>query len=114
MNGTALIFRPGHSEPLVETLTDEVPLGWLQKRVDGYIEIVPGFDHVEHAGAIRRCVAFCNEEGKLKRMPFNRIATEYWDQALPDGLRRPSGELVDALVGPIVVLFGDDEFMDAL
>lgn len=114
MKGTALIFRPGHSAPTVAPMTTEPPLGWLQNHVDGYIQVVPGFDHIEHCGQIHRCVAFCNEEGKLKGMGLNRVATEAWEQALPTGLRNPKGELLDLLVGPIVVLYGDEEFMEAL
>ena len=126
MKGTALTFRPGVADPAVEQLAGEVPLGWIQERVDGYIEAVPHFDSIEHGGETHRCVAFCNEEGKLKEMPFNNRATVLWDRALrrnytedgkplyPNGLLRPDGNPGDVLVGPIVVLFGDDEFMDEL
>jgi hypothetical protein len=100
--------------PLVEHLTDEVPLDWLQERVHGYIERVPHFDCVEYQAAIHPCVAFCNEEGKLKGMAYNAVATELWAHAMPYDLRRPDGQIIDVLCGPVVVLFGDAEFMAAL
>ena len=64
------------------------------------------------------CVALCNEHGKLDHLPMNEIATALWS----DALRRKGINLIDErsrkpvdwLVGSIVVLFGDREFMSEL
>jgi Domain of unknown function (DUF3846) len=117
MKGAALIYRPGQAEPEVKLLgavSDHEMLDLLQGAVGGYIEVVPQFDNVRFGEGIERCRAFCNEHGKLQNLAFNEAATEAWEQALPTGLRNPSGAWLDYLVGTVVVVFGDDEFMDAL
>jgi len=71
----------------------------------GYLELVPLF--TEWHG--ERCAAFCDEEGKLKSLPINVLATSAWySSAGPD--RRIS----DVLVGPIVVITGDEELLGGL
>lgn len=106
MNGTMLIFRPGEDLE-VRTLDATPEIETLHELVGGYIEAVPGFDRVAHAGTEQRCVAFCNEEGKLNGLPPNTVATVLWRIALG----RPQS---DWLVGPVVVLYGDREFMEDL
>ena len=69
------------------------PLQHLQDIVDGFVEIVPHW--TKHIG--QRCVAFCNEEGKLRGLPINERATAQWYCRL--------GQRVDdVLVGDIVVV----------
>lgn len=115
MNGTALIYRPGLNWPEVRELTEEPGLDFWQEAVGGLIEAVPSFDTIQYQGEKRHCVAFCNEEGKLIGLPANRHATRLWHQALPPpGLITPHLGLADVLVGPVVVVFGDREFMEAL
>lgn len=114
MRGTALIFRPGKSEPEIVRFTQAPGLDFLQAAVGGYIEVVPHFDNIRHGEVVERCVAFCNEHGKLNRLPVNRAATEAWERAVPTGLRGPLGYWLDFLVGDVVVLFGDREFMAEL
>jgi hypothetical protein len=84
----------------------------------GYMELVPLFNSIEHGGAVVPCVAFCDEDGKLKHMPLNRPATALWQQALlragHPGLITPDGKVADVLVGTIAVVFGDKRFMAAL
>jgi hypothetical protein len=46
------------------------------------IELVPGFDTIEQGGSVMPCVAFCEEDAKLKRRPINKDATILWDAAL--------------------------------
>ena len=78
----------------------------LQYIVGGYIEQVPGFD--SYGGY--KCIAFCNEEGKLKGLPLNFMATKRWHESLKDkGL-----PAVDRLSGNVAVVYGDDEFMVAI
>lgn len=82
------------------------PLEGIQEAVGGSIEAVPGFDTIEVDGGLRvPCVAFCDEEGKLKRRPINVTAQNLWMKAL-DG-RFPN----DVLAGDVVVIYGDDELM---
>lgn len=117
MQGTVMIYRPGPiaSEPEVREFDHAPRLDELQKIVGGYIEAVPGFQTITYHGEPRACVAFCNEEGKLEGLSVNRTATLLWHAALPSpGLRLPNGSFSDVLCGPVVVLYGDDEFMGAL
>jgi hypothetical protein len=92
----------------------------------GYIEKVPGFDTIMVDKVKHRCVALCDEDGKRKAMPMNPVATELWDDALKRrghpgltplipgiGMELQPG-LVDYLVGPVAVLYGDREFLGAL
>lgn len=115
MKGTALIYRPGTPEPEEKELTAHTGLlELLQGAVGGYLEAVPGFLSIPYHGVRQACVAFCNEDGKREPLPLNATATELWHQALaPPGLRRGGG-LTDWLVGPVVVVLGDREFMEEL
>jgi Domain of unknown function (DUF3846) len=69
----------------------------------GFIEAIPNFDMYDG----QRCRAFCNEEGKLNCLPLNVAATSAWCQSVGSAVG-------DVLVGPIVILIGDEEFMEAL
>ena len=115
MKGTMLIIAPNGVITRTELKTAEI-LESLQKAVGGYLEVVPHFHSIDYDGAVRKCVAMCNEEGKIERpaiLPHNDVATTLWAQAL----QRDHGVMApfpDYLVGNIVVLFGDREFMEAL
>jgi hypothetical protein len=84
----------------------------------GYIELVPLFNSFPHGDQVVSCIAFCDEDGKLKHMPLNKPATALWDAALRraghPGLITPDGKVADMLVGTIAVVFGDKRFMAAL
>lgn len=114
MKGTGLVYKPGVAEPSVVEFAAPPTLEFLQGAVGGYIEQVPQFDNIRLGERIERCVAFCNETGKLDGLPFNAAATEAWEQALPTGLRDKAGQWLDFLVGPIIVVAGDAEFMAEL
>lgn len=76
---------------------DHVPtLEALQQWVGGWLEKVPGLDTREG----QPCVAFCDEEGLLKALPRNDLASEIWWAAAPQA----TGEF---LVGPVVIVEGD-------
>jgi hypothetical protein len=118
MRGTMLIFRPGEREPEIKEI-DFAPLSeldrlqWLKDGIGGgYLELVPYFKSIRHADTMRNCVAFCDEDGKRKNLPYNAIATGWWDISI----RRIAGCSCwpDYLVGDIAVVFGDKEFMEAL
>jgi hypothetical protein len=53
----------------VKMVEGEIPLEYLQEAVDGYIEAV----RLPHIGD--DVVLWLNEEGKLRGLPFNAIAT---------------------------------------
>ena len=117
MKGVMIIFQPtrgddGPPEEVIE-LTAPPPLEDLQQRIGGYIQPVPHLKTIEVCGGVYQCVAFCNEEGKFKQMPFNRRATELWRLAIE---RETEHEvhMRDILVGPLVVIVGDDELLGNL
>jgi hypothetical protein len=76
----------------------------LQAGVGGYIQLVPYFLCYEG----EPCIAFCDEEGKLNGLPVNERATALWHMLEPRFIRQ------DVLVGPIVIITGDQELMRAL
>ena len=91
----------------VEAL-DKVPDNkWIKRRLEGgWLEVIP---HFEQYGA-RPCVAFCDEEGKLKGLPLNPKATYAWYTCLAPEPFRP-----DQLHGPIVIVTADTpEELEAL
>jgi hypothetical protein len=94
------------------------PLDKLKWAIDGGpLELVPLFNTYSHDDRIVKCTVFCDEEGKNKKLPINHDATILWDAAL---LRAGHPGLIlgdnmaDVLVGPIAVVFGDEEFMSNL
>lgn len=76
----------------------------LYDGVKGYIEQVPLFTRFEWSGIMRECVAFCNEEGKIKNLPVNERATAMW-------IKAANKHVGDVLVGDVLVVWGDKEFM---
>lgn len=117
MKGTALIYRPRQLEPEIMPMVRPPTLAALQQAVDGYIEVVPYFDRIEVEGERVPCLAFCNEDGKGQQRPFNRAATDAWEKHLDTvgiPLRDHSGNYKDFLVGSVIVLYGDPEFLTAL
>jgi len=78
----------------------------LQEAVGGYLETVPYFS--THKGM--KCVAFCNEEGKLNKLPLNITATKLWYGEMGTRYHLIS----DVLVGDVIVLMGNRAFMEAL
>jgi hypothetical protein len=92
---------------------------WLRAGIDGgRAVLVPGFTTIKHEGRLRRCVVFCDDAGKERAMPINLAATKLWDEALRRnghlGLFRPGKATADVLVGPVAIVVGDDDFLDAL
>jgi hypothetical protein len=84
----------------------------IQEALHGYMEIVPYWDVYNNV----ECIVFCNTDGKNIGMPRNNTATALWDKALvaKNLTRFRDGVEVDHLVGPIVIVIGDDAFMRAL
>lgn len=114
MRGTILVYKPHVAKPEVRSFTRALDLGELKDAIGGgLLEMVPGFTSIAYDGEIHRCVAFCDEEGKLERgrppMALNVEATRQWLARLPPDLKTR-----DYLVGQVAVVFGDDEFMEEL
>lgn len=101
MKGKATIIAPDGTETVTE-FTAQPGLEFLKKAVGGFIEIVPYWNKFRDA----ECVVFCNEEGKLHNLPINRKATEHWHSVAP--------AVGDILLGSVLILTGDDEFLEAL
>jgi hypothetical protein len=58
----------------------------IQKYVDGSFQLVPYFSTLEYDGRkLNRGTAYCNEEGWVKNMPFNPLASACWLKACPKG-----------------------------
>ena len=111
MKGTMLIYRPGSQSGERREFDHPPELEELQAALDGgYLESVPYFQSIDVDGTRHTCWALCDEEGKLKHLDINLHATMLWEQSL----RRLGTHVDDVLVGPVAVLFGDDEFMEAL
>jgi len=115
MRGTMLVYEPGNDDaPIVEHLDAAPTLEQLKAHIPGWLEKVPGFSLDRHDGRWRKCVALCDEEGKLKGLPVNEQATIRWRIAQLRTKPQNMAPLNDVLVGPVVVLYGDREFMEAL
>ncbi len=93
---------------MTEQQIDVNDLKALQKAVGGYIEIVPYIDMFEYKGIIRKCIALCNEEGKLRDLPLNLTATRIWYGSMANK-GEPTTD--DCLVGDVAFVFGSPEAM---
>lgn len=80
----------------------------LQDAVGGMIQLLPGFENFQG----QPCVAFCNEEFLFERLPFNFMATMMWRRCFEADTRVDVQELM--LCGPVAVVTGDNEFLEAL
>lgn len=111
----------------IKTMDGLPRLKSLQDAVGGWLEAVPYFEtldpndfhgspelrsRLEDDGAVGpiRCFAYCNEEGKLHNLPVNMAATALWRQAQ----KRAGTFLGDVLVGDVVILFGNPEWVAEL
>ena len=108
MRGTVIIIRT--TEPAVETRHIEGPpqLAPIKDGLEGgYLEAVPGFTHIGYEGELHRCVAFVDEEGMRKGLPYNGLGTALW--------HAQGGTIYgDHIKGALVIVFGDDEWMAEL
>lgn len=100
MKATVYIYKTDGIKEVKE-YNKIIPLEDLRSAVGGSIETVPYW--TTHEG--KPCVAFCNEEGKLRELPLNGMATIQWYTDTPSMRGR------DVLVGDVIVIMGDKEFM---
>lgn len=107
----ALLVIPAGGEPYDIRYEGERPgLQKMQELVGGSIEMIPLLEYVDLADGDHPfpVEAYCNEEGKNHRLPFNEVATALWAREL----NRRGMQLTDVLVGPVVLVMGDKEFMN--
>ncbi len=106
MQGKLKVIPAMHSPVINKDLTAPPPLKELQGYLNGgYIELVPRFDTFDG----KRCIAYCDEDGKRKRLPVNVSATVLWAKAMGVDINY----MRDELRGDVIILTGDDEFMRA-
>jgi Domain of unknown function (DUF3846) len=114
MRATVVEIVPGR--PVTErVITEKLTLSDLRKFVGGDVEAVPFFRSIALGLEVVKCVAFCDEDGKMKNLEMNTLATNLWREAamrLPGVKRQFRQE--DFLVGPVIVVAGDDDFMATL
>jgi Domain of unknown function (DUF3846) len=87
-----------------EPIRNKVKLEILQAEVKGYIELVPFFNRFYE----RNCIAFCNENGKMRNLPLNKLAQELWEKSLGRNIYE------DHLVGNIVIIVGPPSYLRTL
>lgn len=95
MGKITILYQNGEAIPAP---CNSLPLEKLQQMVGGYIEVVPYFTSYEG----ERCIAFCDEEGKLKGKSVNAVATNLWYDQFAEIAQ------ADVLVGDIVIVQGAD------
>lgn len=99
MEGHSLLIRPtgGASYDTHDRPEDGESIA---ERIGGSFQLIPGFDTYQG----RRCLAYCHEEGKLLRLPYNPEAQRLWHAASPNAM-------FDVLVGNVLIIWGDEQFM---
>lgn len=111
MRGTAFIIRTNMLDLSgVERLdmTGPPTLEEWQAVCEGYIQIVPGLSRCRPLiGSSDRCIALCNEDGIRLQLPLNPLATALWHGSAPEFS-------AERLVGNIMLLTGDAEFMASI
>jgi hypothetical protein len=106
MKGTMLVIYPASFATRLVDIDGRPEPDIIKGGLDGgSLEMVPYFDKISLGGTVHRCVAFCDEDGKNKGLRLNVVATTVWQRGLPSPID-------DWLAGPVVILFGDDEFMN--
>jgi len=107
-------IRPGIEVPriVVEEIDHAPELEEIKKQLEfksgQLIETIPYFTTL----LSEPCIAFCDEEGKLKGLHYNAIATALWDLACrKDGVLEPGRPLRDYLVGAVIIIAGDKELL---
>lgn len=111
MQGKILVYTPTSIHPEEFIIDDPPDLKLLQAHVKGNIELIPLFDTIVINNELCKCVAFCNEEGKLQDLEVNATATSMWASAMLKSGHMLAG---DMLVGNVAVVIGDNELLEAM
>jgi len=89
-----VIIKP--NQPIIKSgIIVHPSLEELQSIVEGYIEVIPRFNSFFG----RECIAYCNEDGKMRNLEFNKLATNIWWLM--------GGGMGSHLVGTIAVVIGN-------
>jgi hypothetical protein len=109
MNGT-IITLPCGAGGIVKPIDGPSTLEYLQAAVDGLdVEMVPGFETIEYAETVVDCIAFADQDAKVKGKLINRDASVLWDAALLragyPGLIKADGRIADMVCGQLAVVF---------
>lgn len=94
-----------------------ITLDELRSAVEGDIQLIPEFACMRVDGVDYEVVAFCNEEARIEGRPDNQMANHIYSRAIAVERGLTADVQIDPqwrLVGPVVVVWGDDEFMNAL
>lgn len=114
MKGTIVTISESGQVSKAEVTSPHNILKDLEKAVGGFIESVPYFEHILLKDGdkqwLQPCAAFCNEHGKLEQMDVNHVAQSLWATELD----RHSIPIDDVLVGPVAIVYGDEDFMREL
>ncbi|MET4190749.1 MULTISPECIES: hypothetical protein [unclassified Bradyrhizobium] len=113
MRGTITVIHPdGTVESKV--LDHAAKLDDLKSAIGGgYMEKIPRFTKFKTDTGVVDCIALCDEDGSRKNMSPNRTATLAWSASL--AATDPAQPVVlNTLVGPVAILYGDKEWMKAL
>ncbi len=114
MIGSAIILRP-HKPIEFRTYTGLLDPNHFSDTLDGLLELVPHFDQwLDAEGKLRECTVFADQEAELKGLEINHYASAIWNyiadlKGIDYRLRRRR-----MLTGPVAIVFGDEEFMEAL
>jgi len=116
MRGTLRVITTPSSKMahrLIELWQAPSPL-MLKDVVRGDLKIVEGFDTILHEGEARPCIVFCNNEPNPDSP--NAFANLLWLQALvrKKGFAGVDPTIASSITGPVAVLYGDQEFLEAL
>lgn len=112
MMGSCIILRP---DAPIETRTYAglVDDDHFSDIIGGLLQQVPLFDHwIDTQGKMRECIMYVDEEARLKQLPINHIATAYWQYLLANR-KMPIGRN-QILFGTAIIIFGDEDFMEAV
>jgi len=85
-------------------------LAQLQEAVGGYIQEIPHFTRFEHNGvSYTRGVAYCNEHGRRKELPFNEAASKAWKVCLGNAPLWYEPHILGTVVFVTTAKGGEDE-----
>lgn len=95
MGKVTVIYENGE---VVTSPCSSLSLEKLQQMVGGLVQPLPRFNRYEG----EKCVAYCDEEGKIKRKKLNLEATHLWYEQFPPVVGH------DAVQGVLVIVQGAD------
>jgi hypothetical protein len=108
MSAEARIYRPGVVTPQIVALAFPPDRKFVESAVGGVAERVRGFECLLVDGSYRPCIALRNCKAKADGWALNSFLDNLWKKAV----NSRHGTKLSFLYGPVVVVTGDDDFMD--